>query len=107
MHERLLRLCACSQASRGGDTTVRLYWNQAQARDIYYARYIDWCALTCATGIPYAMGLFCCRAVTFIIFLDSAVAQVHHHAAAPPRPAAAVRRVCQYSGLVRPATGVL
>ncbi|KAK9834321.1 hypothetical protein WJX81_006955 [Elliptochloris bilobata] len=31
-----------SMASRGGDTTVRLYWNQTQARDIFYARYIDW-----------------------------------------------------------------
>ena len=31
-----------AQAAHGGDTTVRLYWNTSQARDIFYARYIDW-----------------------------------------------------------------
>lgn len=45
-----------AQASHGGDTTVRLYWNQSQSRDIFYARYIDWCALPSALAVPSVLG---------------------------------------------------
>ena len=35
-----------AQAAHGGDTSVRLYWNTSQARDVFYARYIDWFVTT-------------------------------------------------------------
>jgi bacteriorhodopsin len=30
------------QASAGGDSVVPLYWNLGQARDVFWARYVDW-----------------------------------------------------------------
>lgn len=30
------------QASHGGDAYIPLYWDLLAARDVYYARYIDW-----------------------------------------------------------------
>lgn len=35
-----------TMASRGGDAFIRLYWNLPYARDVWYARYIDWFVTT-------------------------------------------------------------
>jgi bacteriorhodopsin len=37
-----MRRCCGMQASHGGDTYIPLYWDLGGARDVFYARYIDW-----------------------------------------------------------------
>jgi hypothetical protein len=37
------------QASAGGDSVVPLYWNLGQARDVFWARYVDWFLTVSAT----------------------------------------------------------
>jgi bacteriorhodopsin len=34
--------CLLLQASHGGDDYIPLYWDLTGARDVFYARYIDW-----------------------------------------------------------------
>lgn len=44
--------CCCVQASHGGDSYIPLYWDLSGARDVFYARYIDWFVTvsTCKPG---------------------------------------------------------
>lgn len=56
-----------AQAAHGGDTNVRLYWNTSQARDVFYARYIDWFITTplllldllLLSAVPVSTVLWC------------------------------------------------
>ena len=59
-----------AQAAHGGDTNVRLYWNTSQARDVFYARYIDWFITTplllldllLLSAVPVGTVLWCAAA---------------------------------------------
>lgn len=66
-----------TMASRGGDAEIRLYWRLSYARDVWYARYIDWFVTTplllldllMIAAVPVGTALWILTADVFMILL--------------------------------------